>query len=151
MISAQSQNVAKVEERLLRQANDNIETYRKGDAVIKLKIASGTPLSNATVEIKQTSHDFLFGGRMFDIVDNKFLLRPDTYKQRFKNLFNLGILPFYWPGYETEQGKPEWGKMLPVIEWAESNGITLKGHPLAWATRSGAPQWLEGYTGFHTG
>jgi GH35 family endo-1,4-beta-xylanase len=36
--------------------------------------------------------------------------------------------------------------MLSVIDWCKVNGITTKGHPLVWATQSGTPQWLSGYT-----
>ena len=36
--------------------------------------------------------------------------------------------------------------MLEVIDWCKANGITTKGHPLVWATKSGTPEWLSEYT-----
>ena len=63
-VFAQAQNVKEVEERLLNKAAENIEKYRKGDAVIRFVSASGEPVRNAEVEVKQTRHDFLFGGEL---------------------------------------------------------------------------------------
>jgi len=145
-IFAQSQNVTEVEARLLKEAAENIEKYRKGDVLIRFITETGDPVPDATVEVRQTSHDFLFGAKMYDLVRPENLSHPDLYKRRFMDLFNFAVLPFYWYGYEPNQGMPKWEKMLPVIEWAESNGITLKGHNLLWAHHYGAPGWLADYT-----
>jgi GH35 family endo-1,4-beta-xylanase len=34
--------------------------------------------------------------------------------------------------------------MTDTVEWALANGITLKGHPLAWTHTAGTPGWLRG-------
>ena len=139
-----SQNVEDVETRLLKQANENIEQYRKGDVSIHF-IGEKDILENARIEIVQQNHDFLFGCIIFDLIRNENTYREDLFKQRFKRIFNLAVFPFYWPGYESIQGRPSWESMISTIEWCQLNGITTKGHPLVWACSSGTPQWLRKY------
>ena len=141
----QVQDVQKVESELLKKASQNIEIYRKSDAVISFKTSSGNPLQNAKVEIKQKTHDFLFGNIIFDLINNRGRepYKPEIFKQRFKELFNYAVFPFYWGAYEPTPGMPNWQSMLPVIEWCKSNGITTKGHPLVWTYPAGVPKWLS--------
>ncbi|HUU27347.1 MAG TPA: endo-1,4-beta-xylanase [archaeon] len=145
MIAAQESDVANIESAMLKKAAQNIEQYRKGEAVISFKTESGSAFQDAEVEITQISHDFLLGAIIFDLVWEENPYRPELFKQRFKDLFNFAVFPFYWEAYEKTQGMPEWRKSLPVIEWCKANGITTKGHPLVWATPSGKPPWLSQY------
>jgi GH35 family endo-1,4-beta-xylanase len=103
-------------------------------------------LRNAEVDIRQKTGDFLFGCIVFDLIGDKDIAQENLFKARFQKIFNLAVFPFYWPGYEYRQGFTGWKSLLPTIEWCKANGITTKGHPLVWATNSGAPPWLAGYT-----
>lgn len=141
-----SQDVQQTEARMMKQADENIEKYRKGDVSVQFKTRDGKTIKNARVEIKQKSHDFLFGCIIFDLIRNENTYKEELFKSRFKNIFNLAVFPFYWPGYESRQGFTNWEDMLRTIEWCKANGITTKGHPLVWATQSGTPQWLTEYT-----
>jgi endo-1,4-beta-xylanase len=143
---ASAQSVEEVESTMLKQADENIEKYRKGDVSLQFITWDGKALKNAGIEINQETHDFLFGCIIFDLVRNDNPYRPELFKERFKKVFNLAVLPFYWPYYEREQGMPDWEASLPVIDWCRNNGITTKGHPLVWACESGVPEWLRGYT-----
>ncbi len=136
--------IAEVESRLLKQAADGAEKFRKGDAWLTFKTRDGQPLSGAKVEIRQKTHDFLFGALLFGLVSHAGSepYRVEDYKERFKALFNMGVLPFYWEGYEPNAGMPNWPRQAGVIEWALANGITLKGHPLVWTNPAGMPRWL---------
>lgn len=137
--------VRETENRLMKQAEENIEKYRKGDVQITLLDKNGEIIKNASVKVEQMTHDFLFGCIIFDLIRNENTYRTDLFKERFKEIFNFAIFPFYWPGYESRQGMPAWENMVPVIEWCRANGITTKGHPLVWACRSGTPRWLTNY------
>ena len=141
-----SQDVKQTEAKMMKQADDNIEKYRKGDVAIQFKTPDGKTIKNAKIEITQTSHDFLFGCIIFDMIGGENTYKEELFKSRFKNIFNLAVFPFYWPGYESRQGFTNWEDMLETIEWCKANGITTKGHPLVWATQSGTPQWLTEYT-----
>ncbi len=139
------QDVKKTEADLMKKADENIEKYRKGDAGIRFKTKDGKPVANARVEIRQETHDFLFGCIIFDLIGNENTYKEELFKERFKKIFNLAVFPFYWPGYEPVQGFTGWEKMPGVIDWCKLNGITTKGHPLVWATKSGTPEWLSRY------
>ena len=141
-----SQQIKEVEDRMIKQANENIEKYRKGDVVISFVDQNGKALKNANVEVMQQTHDFLFGCIIFDLIGNENMYQEERFKANFKRIFNFAVFPFYWPGYEPVQGRPQWESRLEVVEWCKANGITTKGHPLVWACRSGTPQWLREYT-----
>jgi len=133
---------------LLKQASENTEKYRKGDATITFSTQSGQQIKNGRVEIEQISQDFLFGNIIFPLVGvlQKFrdidVYRPETFKARFKGVFNMAIFPFYWSAYEDIQGRPNWQRIMPALEWCQLNGITAKGHPLAWVETGGTPKWI---------
>ena len=135
-----------VETELMKKVTENIEKYRKGEVEIVFRNASGQPLGNAEVEIQQTGSDFLFGCIIFPLVRGKEHPAPRIYRQMFKDIFNFAIFPFYWAGYESNQGMSEWQRLIPVIEWCKANDITTKGHPLVWTAPSGKPGWLTAYS-----
>jgi endo-1,4-beta-xylanase len=140
-----AQDVKNTEAVMLKQAEENIEKYRKGDVQIVFRTSDGKPLKNATVEVHQTTHDFLFGCIIFDLVGDNDPYKPELFKEQFSKIFNLAVFPFYWSGYEAKQGETRWAAMSETLEWCKANGITTKGHPLVWATKPGTPDWLAGY------
>ena len=129
-------------ETLRLKADDIVEKHRKGEARIRLVTAEGKPVKGMEVEITQKTQDFLFGNLIFDLAWNDPPYRPDLFKQRFLELFNFAIFPFYWPFYEKVPGRTEWQSLLPVLEWCRANGVTPKGHPLVWPYSAGVPEWL---------
>jgi endo-1,4-beta-xylanase len=145
-LSARAQDVGQTEARMMKQAEENIEKFRKGDVTIQFKTPDGRMIKNARVDIRQETHDFLFGCIIFDLIRGENTYKGELFKDQFKKIFNLAVFPFYWPGYEPNQGFAGWADMLPILEWCRANGITTKGHPLVWATQSGAPPWLSGYS-----
>jgi endo-1,4-beta-xylanase len=135
-----------IEQEYIEKARHNIEQYRKGGALLVFMDESGRPLENVRVEINQVSQDFLFGALLFEIAGHAGSqpFKEDEFRKRFKDLFNLGILPFYWASYERVPGQPQWQRNQAAMDWAIENGITLKGHPLGWTSPSGTPRWLLG-------
>ena len=133
-----------IEQDYLEKARHNIEQYRKSGATLVFVDDTGSPLENIRVEINQVTQDFLFGALLFEIAghasDRPY--KEDEFKRRFRDLFNFGILPFYWASYESVPGNPQWQRNQSALEWALENGITLKGHPLGWTSPAGTPRWL---------
>ena len=128
----------------LEQAKQNIEQFRKGPISITLTDESGNPLKHVAVSIEQQTHDFLFGSIVFDLTREDFITpeQEAELKDKFSNLFNLAILPFYWAGYERIPGHPNCQQIDKVLEWCQSKGIHTKGHPLVWSNTAGTPAWL---------
>lgn len=140
--SAQS-DVVITEEMVFHMVEENIEQYRKGDVTIKVLDRDGKPVTGARVSVDQVSHDFLFGALLFDLTRDK--MDPDReriFKERFLELFNYGIVPFYWSGYEKEPGHPRWDRMQDALTWCVEHDITVKGHPLAWTHQAGMPEYI---------
>lgn len=129
----------------------DIEKHRKGDVTIEVVGEGGKPLANVTVEVRQRTHEFLFGCNLF-VLDQ--LPTPELnrkYETAFTNLFNFATVPFYWRDLEPQQGKPRFAKDSPriwrrpppdrLVEWCKANGITPKGHALMYAKNKFMPDW----------
>ncbi len=135
---------------LERRIQENIEKYRKGDATIEVVDSAGKPIGDATVEIRQTGHEFLFGCNAFVLGQLKSAEENERYEKAFLKLFNFATVPFYWEGTEPTRGELRyeegsrdiWRRPPPdrYIAFAAKNGLTLKGHPLLWHSYN--PAWL---------
>jgi len=80
-LQAQPQRVKEVEDRLMKQADENIEKYRKGDVSVRFITNDGKPLQGAAVEVVQKTHDFLFGCIIFDLIRDENPYRQELFKQ----------------------------------------------------------------------
>ena len=142
---AQRAQTLQTEREYLARANASIEKHRKGDAVLTFLDQQGRPLRGLKITAEQTTQDFLFGNLLFELArtGTADIAREEIFKQRFKDLFNLGVLPFYWSAYESAPGKPAWENRQRIADWCRSNGITCKGHPLGWTHPAGTPDWFQ--------
>ncbi len=134
-----------------RQAEENIEKYRKGNAIIRL---DGDPdlLRDATVEINQTDHAFRFGANIFMLDEFETPEKNCIYREKFPEIFNLATVPFYWSDLEPERGKPRYAKDSPrvyrrpatdlCVEYCREKGIEPKCHCLNYVNFH--PDWLVG-------
>jgi endo-1,4-beta-xylanase len=136
---------------IAERAAANIETYRKGEAVVRFQRADGSGVAGAAVKVRQLTHDFPFGN----------LVRPRHYENgiylsRFKEVFNfVELLEFNWGQYEPDEGKPLLAERREFINgWCKENGITqFYGHMLVWSSQYGKypktalPLWLFQYDG----
>ena len=125
-------------------------SHRRATARLRLTGKDGTPVANRPVDIRQTSHQFLFGCGVFEAVE---LMKPhndderDFLRQRLDKwlgLFNYGTLPFYWGRYEPEPGKTAREPTLKAAAWLREQGVVVKGHPLCWHTA--CADWLMQYS-----
>ena len=128
----------------------NIERNRKGLMTLTVTKSDGTPAVGVPVTIKQMSHDFNFGCTLFLLEEMETEEKNRLYEEKFKKLFNYGIVPFYWSGLEPEQGKPRYAADSPkiyrrpapdlVVDFARKNSIRLKGHCLVYYVST--PKWM---------
>lgn len=121
---------------------------RKTKKRVKFVSADGKPLANVKINANLVNHEFLFGCGAFEalhytnvsrkqagnltgasekITDQKIL---DDRMNRWLDLFNYGTLPFYWGGFETEEGKPDTEGRMAAAKFLQSKGVKVKGHPL---------------------
>ena len=118
-----------------------------GTKKLVLNGIDGNPLRNTEVVVEQKKHKFLFGCAEFNTIPyaNDELKTNDKEKaeemfRKFLDLFNYSTLPFYWGNFEPEKGQPATNRIKKTAQWLQSNGCTVKGHPLCWHTL--APSWL---------
>lgn len=130
------------DEEILAQAKDRIGKHRQGDGVVIVRGADGKPVPGATVKVEQLRPDFLFGCNCFMVARLREAEREQEYRRRFAALLNYATLGFYWGAYEPERGKPHYDYTDQVLEWCRAEGITGKGHPLAWDHPASSPKWL---------
>jgi len=137
----------------IKRVQNNIEKYRKGDAAITILDKNGKPLRNATLNIQQQTHEFLFGSNLFVLHQ---LATPELnrkYESAFTHLFNFATIPFYWRELEPqqnhlrfEQGSDSiWRRPPPdeLVKWCEAHGIIIKGHQLLYVKRKFMPDWIS--------
>ena len=134
---------ARVEnERILAARFENdIRNFRQRDLVVRVADAEGRPVEAAEVEIVQTGHDFLFGCNLFAFRrwdDDK---KNALYERRFRELFNLAVVPLYWSVLERYKGRPEFEPVDAAIAWCREHRIQVCGHPLLWSET--VPRWVE--------
>jgi len=128
------------EQELIDSAAARIEKHRKAKLTVTVVDGDGKPVPDATVRLEQTWHAFLFGSNIYAWGEFSDRLHEKQYRDRFAEVFNFATIGFYWWAYEREQGKPIHEKTESVARWCIEQGITPKGHPLAWNYLE--PAWL---------
>ncbi len=138
-----------------RRVNYGIETYRKGDANITLKMKDGSAVpEGVTIDAKLTNHEFRFGCNIFMLDELETQEKNDIYKEKFPECFNLATVPFYWKDVEPERGKPRYAadsykiyrRPAPdlCVNYCKEKGIEPKCHCLNYD--SWAPDWVLNMT-----
>ncbi len=127
-----------------------IRIHRMGEATLRFFTGDGKEADDVHVEIDQISHDFYFGANSFMLHGYEDEDQNALWEARYKTLFNMSVVPFYWRDLEPEKGKPRYAADSPamhrrpapdlVLDWCEANAITPKGHNLLWNTY--LPDWL---------
>lgn len=131
-----------------------IEENRKGDATVTVVDANGNAVEGATVSVVQESHEFRFGANIFMLDELETEEKNETYKEIFKDTFNMATLPFYWNANEPVQGQTRYDKdsepmyRRPTIdlcmEFCDENNIEPRLHGLAYMYF--APNWYKNLT-----
>lgn len=127
----------------------SIPSNRRSTVGLKIKDKEGKPLSGIKADIKLVNHEFLFGCNAFEV--GPYLMSPEGEKKEFfrdrvnkwLDLFNFATVPFYWGGFEPEEGKPHTDSLMQGAHFLNEHGVTIKGHPLCWHTM--CADWLLKY------
>lgn len=122
-------------------ADQRIEQFRKRDVVIEFKDQDGNPISDIEVDVEQIGHRFAFGSTL-----NDGFIGFDVYRDFFKQNFEWATIEYYaqWKPVEEVQGVEVYDRADASVEFAEANGIKLRGHSLAWPDPRFVPEWLVG-------
>lgn len=128
-------------EAVLRQAENNIEKYRKGAAQIKILDAQGKAVSGARLNIKQVSHDFKFG--CYLKIDDLAPEKLPKYEKHFSRLFNYAAIGTFWDFVENKRGDENWAWFERETALSQKLGARIQAAPILWGTNEfGTPAWL---------
>jgi len=121
---------------------------RTAEVVVRLRRGDGSALDGAQVTAEQMTHEFPFGCNLFafGLFDDE--RQNQAYLRRFRELFNLAVVPMHWSLLEYRQGRLDWHRDVrgrpgpePMVRWCESAGLLVKGSPLL--ANEGQPLWLR--------
>ncbi len=148
----------KPNDQTIATAKANITKLRMRDVELRIATRDGKPLANTPVTVVQTRGAFLWGDQLWGMDRhyrfNEFDTDRGRYKKlRFKNLLNAANALCYWterprndgPKSEDLQGEPQMDGFAACVDWANSEGMTVKGHPLFWSIEKCVPDWVKRY------
>jgi len=127
---------------VIEESNRRIKQLRMGTLTVKAK-------ANATVSIRQLSHEFRFGTAIGgpycterDPDDQDSRRYRDTLKAYFNDAVHEGALK--WPACERDSsGRPDYSTADQVYDWCSRNGLTMRGHNIySGADEKAMPKWV---------
>ena len=143
---------------VVNEARKNIPKVRQRNTVIQLLNKNGQALKNKEVAVEQLNHQFLFGDnnwQMSALVRNGMgeTDRLKYYRKRFSETLNSLNTTVYWTerprndAAKTQdfQGEVQWDDFEESVNWANANGLVVKGHPMYWTVPKAIPDWLAKY------
>ena len=122
-------------------ADAMIQNNRTVPVTITETAASGD-LANATVTIKQQQRDFPIG----TAIRHSAFSAHVNYRDYIIERFNWGVHEnaAKWYANEAVQDQVTYADADEVLDWADSVGITMRGHTLFWAKEDQKPAWVLG-------
>lgn len=120
-----------------------ISQHRLGMGAIRVIDAAGAPVQGATVSARLTRHAFLFGCNIAGLGQFNDARKDAAYAGQFESLFNYATIPLYWRYLEPVQGRRDYPRVDPMVDWCAARGIAMKGHPLLWDSEHGVPGWTS--------
>ena len=118
--------------------------HRIGESLVRVVDKNGNPVADKELVLNQKSHQFLFGSGAFDFLEYEGKKGDPDRLEKWLALLNYGTLPFYWGGYEPEEGHPQFESRMEAAKILRANNVTIKGHPLCWHTV--CADWLMKYS-----
>ena len=129
-----------------KAALERIEQIRKGDLALKVTDASGQPVANAKVSVKQTRAAFQWGAALQMqrlVVDTPDNLR---YRQITEELFNAASTEndLKWPTWIGEWGDGfSQEQTLAGLRWLRARGFHTRGHVFVWPGHKNLPKPIQ--------
>ncbi|MBN2584578.1 MAG: endo-1,4-beta-xylanase [Planctomycetes bacterium] len=121
---------------------------RTAELTVHLERGDGSPIDGAQITAEQVTHDFPFGCNLFAFGLFPEARQNETYLRRFRELFNMAVVPMYWSLLEYRQGNVDYERDVrgrpgpePMLRWCAAAGLRVKATPLL--ANDGQPLWLR--------
>ena len=120
-------------------ADARIIQHRKRDAVLTFADLGGQPVDDLEVQVQQLTHDFGFGSTL-----NHLIAYNQEYGDFFKENFERATIEYasQWRATESVRSTEDYRIADISVDFAEANGIKIKGHALAYPLQEFLPDWL---------
>lgn len=127
------------------EADRRIERIRKSELVLVAVGPGGAPLEGVGVEVEQERAAFPFGGAI-----TGRLLRDPDYQAFVAEHFNWAVFgneSKWYANEPRERGQVTYETADALLDWCESNGLTVRGHTIFWAPERWQPRWVKALEG----
>jgi|GEM_PF-2652530 len=132
------------------QANARIDRHRKGNIRIAVKDGSGSPIPDASVEVRMKEHRFPFGTAITSGFVNGTDADSRIYRQMLTQLFNKAVFDNdqKWQAWEGEW-TPSIGEhqVAKAVPWLLSQGMDIRGHVYVYPNDGNTPNAYKTATG----
>jgi GH35 family endo-1,4-beta-xylanase len=117
-----------------RDAEQRIESLRKGPLTVRVTDSAGRPVQGATIQVRMTRQAFAFGCAYNDgRITGTQAQSPDSqaYRAHFLELFNTGVdeLAMKWPNWQNPASRRS---ALQSLQWMREHHIAVRGHNIIW-------------------
>jgi endo-1,4-beta-xylanase len=120
--------------------DDEIGKYRMGTLIVETK-------PGAVVRVNQIKHEFEFGTAISHSLFTDQFSRTDRekYFEILKSNFNAVVTEnsLKWHSVEPSEGLYRWERVDELLEWAEGNGLPVRGHCIFWASPNRVQDWVK--------
>ncbi len=137
------------EKKLLEETDARIRKHRTGPLTIRVLDAQGRPLTNQRVTVRHLRHGFKFGTLLRSwVVPHEGETPAETREReallRLFNYATIDIKPMMKKAFPNgpKPAAAPYAQVLRQIAWLKSNGITPRGHVVAWNTPDIVPGWV---------
>ncbi len=128
------------------EAVTRIDRNRKADLRVQVRTTAGVPVTGAHVTVEMVEHEYGFGSAMSGVRLTSTSPANIAYQQKAAELFNTGTFfnDLKWPPWEGNWGSNFSQQIsLDALDWAASNGMTMRGHVMVWPSYSHLPQSMR--------
>ena len=128
-----------------KEALARIEDIRKGNLTVQVTDGAGNAVSDATVHVVLTRHEFGFGSCVTADLLTGTTPDCDRYRQLVESMFNLAVFEndMKWPA--VYDGVPP--KVDKALGWLLARHIQVRGHNLVWPSERWLPTQLKAMHG----
>ena len=120
--------------------DESIAKTRMG--TLRIRTAPG-----AKVSVEQLRHEFWFGATLPDGIFSGRSKPEDIakFKEIFTSHFNAGVPEnaLKWLSMERERGVVNYSAVDSMLDWADKEGILLRGHCIFWGIPNRVQNWLK--------
>lgn len=124
----------------LEEANERIDSHRKGDLTVRVVDGKGASVQGASVRLDMTRHAFEFGTAVSARRINEAGATGEIYREKLLENFNSVVFEndTKWPAWTGVWGDDfSPAQTLQSLDWLDENQLGARGHPLAWTLFTG--------------